>query len=161
DAQLRSALQGSISNGTLKSPDSNRLYVLFVEDNVAVNLNGATSQRDFLGYHGAFAGTDVYGRAADIRYALIAYPGGSVGNGALSWLSTRDGLTEVTSHELAEAVTDPNVNYRGLGWYDDALNGEVGDIVNGQTTYLNGFAVQRIADKNDQAMTPAGATAAV
>jgi hypothetical protein len=36
--------------------------------------------------------------------------------------------------------------------------GEVGDLSANQTVFLNGFAVQRIADQNDQAMTPLGAT---
>jgi hypothetical protein len=85
-------------------------------------------------------------------------PGGIVNNGKNNYaLNNFDAMTEVTSHELAEAVTDPDVGYKTLGWYDDA-RGEVGDIANGQTVYLNGYAVQRIADKNDQAMTPAGAT---
>ena len=159
DGQLRSTVQAYINNGVLKSPDSNRLYVIFVEDNVAVSDGGDTSQNDFLGYHGAFAGTDAYGNPADIHYAVIAYPGGSVGNARIPWLSTLGQLTEVTSHELAEAVTDPNVNYKSLTWYDSTNNGEIGDIVNGQTVYLNGYAVQRISDRNDQAMTPAGATA--
>jgi hypothetical protein len=160
DAQIRSALQGYINNGTLKTPTSNDLYVIFVEDNVAISTSFGNSQHDFLGYHGAFAGNDGHGKAADIHYAVIAYPGGSVGNAAVSFLSTLDGITEVTSHELAEAVTDPNVNYKALGWYDDKQD-EVGDIVNQQTVHLHGYAVQRIADKNDQAMTPAGATAAI
>jgi hypothetical protein len=160
DGQLRTDLQTWISAGLLSTPDANRLYVLFVEDNVAVSNGSETSQKNFLGYHGAFAGKDALGHAADIHYAVIPYPGGSIGNGSLSWLSTLGTLTEVTSHELAEAVTDPNVNYKSLGWYDTTNNGEVGDIVVGQTVFLDGYAVQRIADKNDQAMTPAGATAA-
>jgi hypothetical protein len=161
DATLHGVLQSYINNGTLKSPDANRLYVIFVEDSVAVSNGSTNSQRDFLGYHGAFAGNDFYGRPADIHYAVITYPGGSVGNASVSWLSAMDQMTEVASHEIAEAVTDPNVNYKSLGWYDSALNGEVGDITNQQVTYLNGYAVQRISDKNDFAMTPAGATAAV
>jgi hypothetical protein len=162
DSTIRSVIQGYINNGVLKSPDGNRLYVVFVEDNVAVKAGSETSQTDFLGYHWAFAGNDVYGRATDIHYAVITYPGGSVGNASLSWLSALNQLTEVTSHEIAEAVTDPNGSYKTFGWNDDAFtDGEVGDLVNAQTVYLNGYAVQRIADKNDQAMTPAGATAAV
>jgi hypothetical protein len=159
DAQIQSGLQSYISNGTLKSPDSNRLYVVFVEDNVVVkSSDGSTSAPGgFAGYHGAFAGHDAAGRAVDLHYAVIPYAGGP--NGTFPWLSPVGQLTEASSHEIAEAVTDPNVNYKGLGWYDDANRGEIGDLVNAQTVYLNGYAVQRESDKNDQALTPAGATA--
>ena len=37
--------------------------------------------------------------------------------------------------------------------------GEIGDVVVGQTVYLDGYAVQRLADQADQAMTPVDATA--
>ena len=80
---------------------------------------------------------------------------------------TNDYLTAATSHELAEAVTDPDVRYDiatntypAPGWVDPTTGQEVADIAAGQFVYLNGFAVQRVADKNDQAMTPAGATSA-
>jgi hypothetical protein len=65
-------------------------------------------------------------------------------------------MTSATSHELAEAITDPNIgdSTKALGWYDDTLNQEIGDITANQTVYLAGYAVQRIADRNDQAMTP-------
>jgi hypothetical protein len=69
-----------------------------------------------------------------------------------------DDLTEVASHEIAEAVTDPDVDHGIIGWYDDSADGEVGDLANLQWVALGGFAVQRIADKHGQAMTPAGAT---
>jgi hypothetical protein len=160
DGQVQSTIQGSIKSGALKSPNANSLYVVYVEPNVAVSLaKGNNSQTNLYGYHGAFGGTDASGHPADIHYALITYPGGLVGNKSLSWTGPFDQLTLVTSHELAEAVTDPNVDYKTKGWFDTE-KGEVGDIVVGQTVYLSGYAVQRIADKNDQAMTPAGATAA-
>lgn len=158
DDQIRSDLQAYISNGSLQAPDANRLYVIFVEPGVAVSHGKENSQNDFLGYHGAFAGRSPYGFATDVRYAVIAYPGGAVGNAGLSWLSAVGDLTEVTSHELAEAVTDPDVNYRTLGWYDDAQNAEVGDLTNARMVYLKGYAVQRIANVNDFAMTPAGSS---
>jgi hypothetical protein len=157
DTAIRQQVQAFISNGNLKAPDSNRLYVVYVEPGVAImndHDNNSTSVKDFLGYHGAFAGRDIYGNAADIRYAVIAYPGG------YNFTSQRNGLpsdfaqlTEVTSHELSEAVTDPNVNYRTLGWYDPQ-KGEIGDIVNLQTFYLNGYVVQKESDKYDRAITP-------
>jgi hypothetical protein len=160
DGMIRNELQRDIFLGGLKQPDANRLYVVFVEDNVAVmGSDGSNSIRDFLGYHGAFLGQDAFGRLADIRYAVIPYHGGWMGNAQVSSLSTLDSMTEAASHEIAEAVTDPDVNYKRLGWYDDQLNGENGDIVNQQYVFLNGYAVQKMPDLNDQPMTPFGATA--
>lgn len=157
DTAIRQQVQTFVSNGNLKTPDSNRLYVVYVEPGVAImddHDNNSTSVKDFLGYHGAFAGRDIYGRATDIRYAVIAYPGG------YNFTSQRNGLpsdfaqlTEVTSHELAEAVTDPDVNYRTLGWYDPQ-KGEIGDVVNLQTFYMNGYVVQKESDRYDRAITP-------
>jgi hypothetical protein len=160
DGMIRNELQRDIFYGSLISPDANRLYVVFVEDNVAVmNPEGENSIRDFLGYHTAFAGYDAFGRFADIRYAIIPYHGGWMGNAQVEGLSTVDSMTEAASHEITEAMTDPDVNYKRLGWYDDQLNGENGDIVNQQYVYLNGYAVQKEPDLYDQPMTPAGATA--
>ncbi len=56
-------------------------------------------------------------------------------------------------------MTDPDIGLGVKSWYDDAYNEENGDLAAGQTVYLSGYAVQRIADVHDQAMTPAGATA--
>jgi hypothetical protein len=159
DAQIRSDLLVSITGGVLEQPDANRLYVIFVEDNVAVSTDFGNSRHGFLGYHGAFAGRVASG-TADIHYAVIPYPGGSVGNASQWWLGALDTMTLAASQELAEAVTDPDMSYKALGWYDSQQNGEVGDLVNTQAVYLNGYAVQRIADKNDQAMTPADAAGA-
>jgi hypothetical protein len=164
DSQIRTALSSNIGLNHLRPPDGNRLYVIFVQPNVAISRNGGTSVSDFRGYH-----DQVTINGQTVPYAVIAYPGGTVNNLALSWLSAFEQLTLVTSHEFAEGVTDPYYNPSNgnpLGWNDDDFApigarraGEVGDIVKGETVYLNGYAVQRIADQNDQAMTPAGATA--
>lgn len=153
DASIRSSIQSDIKNGSLKAPDANRLYIVYVEPNVAVNLGGGqgTTKQGILGYHGAFAGTDAAGHSTAIRYAVIAYPGGSVGNSSMG-NSAIDQLTAVTSHELAEAVTDPDVNYSRLGWYDPQ-RGEIGDITENNPNALvrlNGYLVQEVADRNDQ-----------
>jgi hypothetical protein len=176
DSTIQTDLVAAIDTGMLQGPGSlgsNNLYVVYVEDNVAVDGTavpgvGGTSVSKFLGYHAAFGSTlfsPGYTYSADIHYAVIPYPGGSIplssgtvaNTGPWSWLNAQDSMTLSTSHELAEAVTDPNVNYKTVGWYDDTLNGEIGDISNAWTVYLNGYAVQREADPNDQAMTPAGA----
>jgi hypothetical protein len=152
DSQIQGELQSLISNGTVAAPDANRLYVIYVEPNVIVSLQGATSQRNFLGYHSAFGGHTAGGQAIDIHYAVIAYPGGAVGN-ASNVANPVDDMTSVTSHELAEAMTDPNVGYKTLGWYDKQLNEEIGDITEKYLVRLNGYLVQEVAGKNDQPLT--------
>lgn len=158
DDGIRSYLQLAIAAHLVQPPDANRLYVVFVEDNIAVQADdGDLSRTDFLGYHGAFAGHNASGSPTDIRYVVVTYPGGTIGNASLSGLSAVNNMTEVASHEIAEAVTDPDVGYGALGWYDDGLNQENADLANAQYVMLDGYAVQRVADRNDEPMTPAGA----
>lgn len=150
------SIQADINSGLLKAPDANRLYVVYVEPNVAVNLGAGqgTTRQGILGYHGAFAGHDAAGNSATIRYAVVAYPGGTVGNSSLGTTAI-DQLTAVASHELAETVTDPDVNFGRLGWYDPR-RGEIGDITgNNPNAYvrLDGYLVQEVADQNDQLLS--------
>jgi hypothetical protein len=172
DGALRASLQTEIFAGQVAAPDANRLYVIFVEDGVVVQDNVwdkdagryHNSIADMGGYHSAFQGQywssamPYIPQTADVRYAVIPYAGGvnAFGSIVCPWLNSFDMMTLATSHEVAEAVTDPDAGYKTYGWTDDHY-GEVGDIVAGQTVYLNNYAVQQIADKNDQAMTPQGA----
>src|SRR5215831_9529691 len=108
DAFIRGRLQADVTSGLLQAPNANTLYVVYVEPDVAVNLGGGqgTTQQGILGYHTAFAGAN----GAPIRYAVVASPGGAAGNSVLPEAKTAlDQLTAVTSHELAEAVTDPDI----------------------------------------------------
>jgi hypothetical protein len=155
DGLIRSRLQADINSGLLQAPNSNTLYVVYVQPDVAVNLPSGqgTTQQGILGYHTAFVG----GGEAAIRYAVVVSPGGAAGNSILPEATTAmDQLTAVTSHELAEAVTDPDinsiVNNGRLGWFDPQ-RGEIGDIEeNNPNAYvrLNGNLVQEVADRNDQ-----------
>ena len=149
DASIQARLSADIRAGRLPAPDANRLYVVYVQPNVAVNLgNGqGTTRQGILGYHGAFAGPN----GATIRYVVVPFPGGAARNSSMG-TTPRDQLTAVASHELAEAVTDPDVNFGQLGWYDPAL-GEIGDITENNPNALvrlDGYLVQEVASKNDQ-----------
>jgi hypothetical protein len=65
-------------------------------------------------------------------------PGGGCASG-----QTFDSLTEVSTHELCEAITDP-IDYPSFtAWFDDHGNGEIGDICNFRATRLGGYNVQR------------------
>ena len=158
DAFIRTRLQADVSSGLLQVPNANTLYVVYVQPDVAVNLGGGqgTTQQGILGYHTAFVGAN----GAAIRYAVVVSPGGPAGNSVLPEAgSAIDQLTAVTSHELAEAVTDPdvnsNVNGGRLGWFDPQ-GGEIGDIEeNNPNAFvrLDGFLVQEVADRNDQLLS--------
>ena len=145
DSSVQNYLKSMINSGKVAAPDANRLYVVYVEPGVVVSLGRSTSQNSFLGYHGAFSAN-----GKDVRYVVLPYPGSPNPSPSSQGIaSVMDELTMVTSHELAEAVTDPDVNYKAVGWYDDRLDGEIGDLTS-KTTMLNGYLVQAVVDKNDQ-----------
>lgn len=152
-------LQSAITSGQAANPDPNRLYVIYVEQGVKIKAgDGSTSVNSWLGYHDGFAGKDKSGKAIQIHYAIIAYPGGPNGTASSQgFKSDTDDLTVVASHEIAEAVTDPDVGINKLGWYDDNKNGEIGDIIVTPVAY-QGYAVQTLINIQDKALKPAGAT---
>jgi hypothetical protein len=130
DAQIQTALQGFIANQTVPATTANTLYFIFLPPNV-VSMFGGTSScvaRGFCGYHG---------NIGNVFYAVIPFVDCSGCTFSGQFLDT---LTEVSSHELAEAVTDPD----GTGWWDPFTGpgDEIGDICNRQTTRLGGFLVQ-------------------
>jgi hypothetical protein len=158
DAFIRDRLQADVKSGRLQAANANTLYVVYVEPDIAVNLGlgQGTTQQGILGYHTAFLSAN----GAPIRYAVVVSPGGAAGNSVLPEATTAiDQLTAVTSHELAEAVTDPdinsNVNNGRLGWFDPR-RGEIGDIEeNNPNAFvrLDGHLVQEVADQNDQLLS--------
>ena len=108
----------------------------------------------------AFAGKDAAGRAVDLHYVVIPYHGGTVKNLALSGLSQIDSLTAATSHEIAEAATDPDIGYKTPGWLMAAsATRRSATSPTMKWSDLNGSAVECLADQKDRAMTPMGATA--
>jgi len=133
DSTLRSMLDGDIARAALKAPNRNSFYLVFTPPNVTVTDGGQDSVHNFFGYHDVFtssAGLPVY-------YAVIAHP---IGNGDFQGLNDFQTLTRVVSHELAEGVTDPNLD----AWYDDQTGDEIGDLANGpdDAGFLNGYVVQ-------------------
>jgi hypothetical protein len=155
DAQIQSDIQAMINAGQLHAPDANGLYIVYVEPGVVIKTSFGASNTAFLGYHGAFAGHTAAGMAADIHYAVIAYPGApNFSSSSQGFSSNLNELTAVTSHELAEAVTDPNVNYKAMGWYDFQNNGEIGDLAVGHYAVLSGYQVQDMVNQNDQIIAP-------
>ena len=134
DQDIQNQLNLFIQEGILERPDANRLYVVFTPPNIHVQAFGQDSIHHFLGYHYTF--TDAFGEP--VYYAVVVH---QAGNASLQGYSPFQQFTKVTSHELAEAVTDPNP---GAGWYD-SFGQEIGDLCNGYSDILtfNGYTVQR------------------
>jgi hypothetical protein len=167
DSTIRSMLMWELSTGKLAPQNSNSLYIVYTPPNVVVTDSNmhpkdghlANSIQDFAGYHSQlstpvtllsvfppriFSGT--------ITYAVIPDQAGNARPlGAPAFLSSLQQQTLVSSHEMAEAVTDPNVSN---GWWDSTTTSatfkdEVGDI--SQDTlpsgtiqgWLNGYMVQK------------------
>jgi hypothetical protein len=126
DAQIQTAVQGWIANHTVPATTANTLYFVFLPPGVVSLLGTSQSCQAFCGYHN---------HVGNVYYAVIPFANCSGCVFAGQFLDT---LTEVASHELAEAITDPALN----AWWEDGPGDEIGDICNRQTTRLGGYLVQ-------------------
>jgi MYXO-CTERM domain-containing protein len=138
----QSYLNGLLTNNKVPKPDDDTLYMMYFPSNIDPTLSGSHScvaGGGFCAYHSSFSfnGQNAYyGVMPDTptRCTPGCGPSGFAG------------LTDVSSHELIEAMTDPDVGQNNVAWYDNA-NGEIGDIcaTGGTSEYgtVDGFTVQK------------------
>jgi hypothetical protein len=127
DAQIQQALNGWVANHTVSVPTANTLYFVFLPPNVTSQMaGGAGSCSSYCGYHN-FTGNIYYAVIPFVNCSGCVFPGNFL-----------DTLTEVSSHEFAEAITDPKLN----AWWDSGSGNEIGDICNRNTVRLGGYLVQ-------------------
>lgn len=159
DRQIQQALRGAIQKGRLQAPDDNRLYVVYIQPRTGVRPieHGGETVGIFGYYHSTFRDKARGGHRTAIYYAVVPYPGA---NGNLPGLSTRDTLTTLTSRAVADAVTDPGrtPNTVGSGW-TSGEGADIGRLAGNEYVYLDGYAVQRVVNQNQDILTPAGAAA--
>jgi hypothetical protein len=135
DSTLQSALQTEIANGSVDAPDANKLYVIYLEPGVGwyKGSSFSTSTLNSAGYYGYHSQIPGSSGGAAINYAVLSYPGATASPGVF------DTLTWHSTHEFAEAVTDPDLS---TGWYYLNASNEVGDLANGITGRMNGYQVE-------------------
>jgi hypothetical protein len=169
--KIRNIIEADINSGDVPVPyaNSNMLYYVYLPPNVTPEAyDDKTKLYDsaFQGGHSSF--TDASGRT--VFYAIIQNPVGTYnGTGWATGLTPFQAQTTISSHELAEAVTDPII---GQGWYDsaDAASGanEIGDLAGNwlvarQSNYsqfgiLNGYTIQKEWSNSQQTgILPSGA----
>lgn len=168
DSDIHRIIQSSIKAGVIPEPPRNNaseVLIIFLDENTEINdpslgvVMCEPSGDTAFGYHNSFttaAGNPFYyGVIPALDDACIqnSCPAGS--GCTLSLSQTQEQRrTQVTSHEFAEMVTDPNPP---TGWYDqsDPNSGECGDICNGESDTISGatssnvWTVQRIYSKYD------------
>jgi hypothetical protein len=122
--QIQDEIKALFSAGKLPPPDADTLYMVCVSPDVVVVALGSDSEGGFSAYHD-------YSSDGGYAYAVICPTGESLSKtvstptGFHGTVFNRD-LTTGISHELAEAVTDPQQD----GWYDENTFGgaEIADI---------------------------------
>ncbi|MGH7721981.1 MAG: hypothetical protein ACRENL_03985 [Candidatus Dormibacteria bacterium] len=144
DTQVQAELQLKINAGTLPPPAADAqgnmvtLYALYFPRGVTITIHNpdgtiAKSGIDFCAYHGTTA------PSPEAYYSVLPdfTTGGMQTRCGASTLTDYQRVTAVSSHELAEGITDPEVGLAAptgppgppLAWYDPN-NGETGDICN-------------------------------
>jgi len=134
DTEIQTMLDTGIHRGYFDAPTPNQLYFVFTLPNVLVTAGDGDSQTEFLGYHSTFNDPTL----GPIYYAVIPHP---IGNAEIFGFNSFQQQTAVSSHELAEAATDPDCQ---TGWQDSAtgIEGEIGDLATGYFGLLDGYVVQ-------------------
>jgi hypothetical protein len=146
EGTIQTMLAKEIAGGALDAPNGNTLYMVFMPPGV-VEAGDIGSGG---GHHSSFA----YG-GGTAYFATVEHPStGFVTGGSLGVETNFQTLTEVASHEMVEAITNPMGNVPGqAAWYDRNTQWETGDIpqktptpggvmgVDGTTGY--GYVVQK------------------
>jgi hypothetical protein len=90
-------------------PDENTVFGMYFPSGMKITSQGGSSCSSFCGYHGHFSYNGI-----DIKYAVFPYT--DCRACSMPGKQVIDILTIVTSHEIREAVTDPDLN----SWFDSS-----------------------------------------
>jgi hypothetical protein len=150
DADVQNEVGRLIDEKKVPAPNENTLYMVHFPPGVSIDDSCVT----FCAYHGSF---DHNG--ARVAYGVMPDQGGSCDGGCGTATQMVDNTTQVSSHELIEATTDPAVGESNLAWYDDS-NGEIGDIcVGGLGTVKTASGTKTVqtewSNKHNKCMTTA------
>lgn len=139
NADVAAELVAQLDAGVLPPPEADSLYMFNFPPGVRIRLGSAESCSafGFCGYHNtvSYQGKQVaYGVVPDFSAASGQCESGCGGTGSMF-----EKQTSVLSHELIEAVTDPDVQV-STAWIQRG-RGEIGDVCH-YRTHLLGYNVQ-------------------
>ncbi len=168
DSDFHTVIQNAINSSQLPEPVANSsiAYLIFLDDSMVVTDEQICEANGNFGYHSFFttaAGNPAY-------YAIVpgltdscvttvcsAIPPGFVCSIDKSSTTQIQRQTQVTSHELSEMFSDPQVGSNDAWNDNDPKTGENGDLCNGQvgtiTVGSNTWNVQLMYSKWDDLIT--------
>jgi hypothetical protein len=157
ESAITSMISSEIASGNVEAPSVNTLYFVYLPPGVQdlTDLQG-NANGPYAGHHSSF--TD--GSGNTFFYAVIQYPtSGGIPGGSLGTESNFQYLTELSSHELVEAISNP----QGNAWFDTSTGNEIGDITQqspppgGAMSLVDGYAVQKYWSQVDNtSIAPGG-----
>jgi hypothetical protein len=164
DNDIQAELQAQITAGNLPPPATdgagnvNTLYMVYFPRGYTITLQGSASCLQFCGYHGTYINNNL-----SIPYGVMPDLGSGGCRSGCGSGTTFQNLTSVSSHELAESITDTEVGIatvigRPLAWVDPTGSGaEIGDLCNHQHATLSGYTVQNEwSNSRNACFAPAG-----
>lgn len=162
DSDLQAELTAQINAGNLPQPsydtagNVNTVYMMYFPPNITISAFQSTSCVQFCAYHNTYD----YNSQPLAYSVLMDEATGPCSSGCGNSPTPFNNVTYVSSHELAEAVTDTDVGlYTGqsigypVGWYDNNC-GEIADICD------NGSVATVTAGGNSYGVTPLWSNAA-
>ncbi|MGH9513304.1 MAG: beta strand repeat-containing protein [Terriglobales bacterium] len=177
DTQIKAELLRQLNAGNLPTPDLdangdvNTLYMMYFPPGVTITLSGTGScvSGGFCAYHGTTSNT------FDSKHLLYGVmPDFGAGSGCDTGCgggTEFQNISSVSSHELAETVTDADVGIATtfappLAWYDSNSSdqdggGEIGDICNAEQAQISvggsSYTVQKLWSNFEGACVSVGA----
>jgi len=121
---VEALVQAQVRAGNLDASDPERVFTLVLPPGATLRDGEASSTDGLGGFHGNVTAPDGH----PVYYAVVVYSqrSGDRVNGIDFTGTPIDNVTITESHEVTEAVTDPDVGLaiqngdpRSLGWYDD------------------------------------------
>jgi hypothetical protein len=159
EANIHTTIQAGIDAGTFPEPAADTAIVIYLGEGIGVEdpaaglvLCEATSDTAF-GFHSFFTTTKgnpcAYAIIPALENACLTHSCATDAGCSLHLAHTQEQRqTQVTSHEVAEMITDPQLN----AWFEHG-GGENGDLCNGQSGTItvgpNTWTVQKMYSKVD------------
>jgi len=158
DSEIGIELSQQIDAGVLPKPDADTVFLIYYPPNFSITVDGSKSCEVFCGYHHNFT-SQVYG---DVYYSVIPDLEGACSYGCQFALTPFQNLSVTTSHEIAEAITDPDVHLGGVAYpvaWATANGEEIGDLCASDIANLfladgSSYVVQQEFDNSTRKCAP-------